>query len=75
MLNFGFIYLFLALLGLCCCAGFSLVVESEGAHLVSVHALLIGVASLCCGIQAAGGLSSHGFQALELRFSSCGVWA
>ena len=33
-------------LGLCCCAGFSLVVESRGCSLVVMHGLLIVVASL-----------------------------
>ena len=42
----NFIYLFLAVLGLCCCAGFSLVEKSGGYSLVAVHGLLIAVASL-----------------------------
>ena len=37
--------LFLAVLGLCCCVGFSLVVASGGCSLV-VHGLLIVVADL-----------------------------
>ena len=37
------IYLWLVL-GLCCCAGFSLVAESSGCSLVEVHRLLIVVA-------------------------------
>ena len=41
-----FTYLFLAVLDLCCYAGFSLVVESRGYSLVAVHELLIAVASL-----------------------------
>ena len=41
-----FIYLFLAVLGLHCCSGFSLVVTSRGYSLVAVHGLLIVVASL-----------------------------
>ena len=40
------IYLFLAVLGLCCCVGFSLVVVSGGYSLFVVHGLLIVVASL-----------------------------
>ena len=40
-----FIYLFLAVLGLHCCSGFSLV-TSRGYSLVAVHGLLIVVASL-----------------------------
>ena len=43
---YNFIYLFLVVLGLCCCAGFSLVVASGGKSLVVVHGRLIVVASL-----------------------------
>ena len=38
--------LFLAVLGLCCCAGFSLVAATKGCSLVAVRRLLIMVASL-----------------------------
>ena len=41
-----FTYLFLAVLDLCCYAGFSLVVESRGYSLVAVHGFLIAVTSL-----------------------------
>ena len=41
-----FIYLFLAMLGLGCCVGFSLVAASEGCSLASVHGLAIARASL-----------------------------
>ena len=41
-----FIHLFFALLGLHCCEGFSLALESSGYSLVVVHRLLIAVASL-----------------------------
>ena len=41
-----FPYLFLAVLDLGCCAGFSFVVSSGGYSLVMVHGLLIAVASL-----------------------------
>ena len=45
--NFMYLfYLFLAVLGLCCCTGFSLVVVIGGCSLVAVHGLLIAVASL-----------------------------
>ena len=44
-ITYLFIYL-LAVLGLCCHAGFSLVAESRGCSLVVVHRLLIAVASL-----------------------------
>ena len=43
---YNFIYLFLTMLGLHCCVGFSLVVESGGYSLVAVHRLLITGASL-----------------------------
>ena len=41
-----FTYLFLAVLGLCCCTGFSLVAASGGYSPVAVPGLLIVVASL-----------------------------
>ena len=41
-----FIYLLLAVLGLRCCLGFSLVAASEGCSLASVHGLAIAGASL-----------------------------
>ena len=44
--SFLFIYLFLAVLSLCCFTGFSLVVVSEGCSLVIVCGLLISVASV-----------------------------
>ena len=43
---YNFIYLFLAVLGLCCCVGFSLVAESGGYSLVVMHGLLIAVVFL-----------------------------
>ena len=56
--NLSFISLFLAVLSLCCCTGFSLVVESEGYSLAVVVRLLVAVASLVgsmssrvCGLQ------------------------
>ena len=42
----NFIYLFLAVLGLCCCIGFSLVGVSGGYSLVAVPRLLTTVAFL-----------------------------
>ena len=41
-----FIYLLLAVLGLCYCTGFSLDVENGGYFLLAVHGLLTAVASL-----------------------------
>ena len=48
--------LFLAMRGLCCCAGFSLVAVSRGHSLVVVNGLLIGAAPLVAehGLQACG---------------------
>ena len=69
--------LFLAVLGLHCCVGFSLVVVSRGYSLVEVHWLLITTAPLAVehGLQGASvvgahGLSSCGSQALEHRINS-----
>ena len=47
-------YLFLAVLGLCCCTGISLVVVSRGYSPVVVCGLLIAAASLGFRAQAAG---------------------
>ena len=71
----NFIYLFLAMLDLCCCMGFSLVAVSGGYSLVVVCRLLIVVT--CCGAQVLGsmGFSSCGSPTLEHRLSICGVWA
>ena len=69
-------YLFMAVLGLCGCAGFSLVAASSGYSLVAVHGLLVAGAPRCRA-QALGPvtLSSGGSQALEHRLSSCGARA
>ena len=45
-----FFYLLVFMLGLRCCTGFSLVVETRGDSLVSVHGLLISVASLVMNV-------------------------
>ena len=69
-------YLFLAVLGLHCYAGFSLVIESRGYSSCSEWASQ-GSGFSCCGAQAsvvaAHGLSSCGSRALEHRLSSCGA--
>ena len=52
------IYLSLAVLGLSCCVGFSLVVTSGGYSLVAVCGLLIAVASLVVERR----LQAHGLQ-------------
>ena len=43
---YNFIYLFLAVLALCCCTGFFLVAASGGYSLVALRRLLVAVASL-----------------------------
>ena len=48
-LFFFLIILFLAVLGLHCCTGFSLVVARGGYSLMAMHGLLISVASLVAG--------------------------
>ena len=75
-LSGDFIY-FLAVLGFHCCAGFSLVTESQGNSLAAVCELLISVASLvveACRI-AACGLSGCSSLALERRLNSSGAQA
>ena len=58
-------YLYLAKLGLGCCKGFSLVVESGGFSRAPVGGLL-----LCSKAPGCTGFSSCGSPALELRLSS-----
>ena len=71
------IFFILAVTGLHCCAGFSLVAASRSHSLVVVCRLLIEVASLVAeyGLLELMGFSSHGSQALGHSFSSCGTWA
>ena len=56
--------IYLAVLGHCCCTGFSLVVESGGYSLAVVGRLLIVVAAL---------VAEHGLGHVGLR--SCSTWA
>ena len=83
MLNFFFnfiiiyfIYLFLAALGLCCCARAFSSCGEWGLLFVVVRGLLFAVASLVAehGLQAPG-FRSCGAWALERRLSSCGTRA
>ena len=64
---FFLIYLFLAVLGLCCCMDFSLVAVSRGYSLVAVCGLLVvvAVASLTAEHEVLG----------HVGFSRCGTWA
>ena len=67
----NFINLFLAVLGLLCCVGFSLVVKSGDHCLVAVGGLLIAVASLVAELRLqARGLNSCGLRALHCRLSN-----
>ena len=69
----NFIYLFLAMLGLCCCRGFSLVVVS-GPYSLAVMCGASRCGGLCCcGARAPGhlGFSSCGFQAPGHWHNSC----
>ena len=72
------------MLGLHCCTGLSVVLESKGYSLIVVQRLSIAVASLVAQHWLQGGQSSvavaHAVsrcnsQALEHRFTSCGAWA
>ena len=65
------IYLFLAVLGLCCCSRAFSSCGERGLLFIAVHGLLIAVVSLA----AEHGLWSCGSQALERRLSSCGARA
>ena len=84
-------HLFLAVLGLHCCVGFSLVAMSRGYSVIAIHRLLTAAASLVAEhrLQArwlqqpwhvgsaamARGLSSRGSWALEHSPNSCGSQA
>ena len=81
---FKFIYLFLAVLGLPCCTWAFSSCGERGLLFVTVHVLLIAVASLAAkhrpqsagpSVVVACGLSGCGSRALERRLSSCGAQA
>ena len=65
-------YLFMAVLGLCCCTEFSLVVASRGSLHCGVWASHCSGLS-CCGARALGrgSFSSCGLKVLEHRLGSC----
>ena len=83
LLKNNFIYLFLAVLGLCCCVVFF----SSGSkqRLLSSYAQAFHCGGFSCfrawalghtGCNSCShGLRSCGLQTLECRFSSCGTWA
>ena len=74
-------YLFLAVLGLCCCPRAFSSCGEWGLLFIAVLGLLIAVASHCCGfsLRSTGsrraGFSCCGWRALECRLSSCGTRA
>ena len=77
-------YLFLVMLGLCCCAWTFSSGNKQGLLFIAVCGLLIAEASFFCGAQALGsqasvvaahGLSHCGLRALEHWVSSCGTQA
>ena len=76
ILNILFMYLFLALLGLHCCAAFSWVAASRGYSIAAVHRLLVAVAPLVAEhrLQACR-LHSHSSQSLKHELHSCGARA
>ena len=80
-----FYYLFLATLGLCCCAQAFSSCSEQGLLFIAVRRLLSHCVGFSCwGARALGmwasvvvahRLSSCGSRALERRLSSCGAWA
>ena len=68
-------YLVLAVLGVQCGAGFSLVVASRGYSPVAVCGLLIATASLLKHRSKARGLRSCSSRVLGHRLNSYGAWA
>ena len=74
---YNFIYLFMVVLGLHCCSGFSLAAASGQYSLVVVCRLLTAAASLVaeCWALGHGGFSSGSSQVLEHRINSCGPGA
>ena len=78
-----FIYLFLAVLGLCCCVRASSSCRERGLLFFVVQASHCGGLSHCgawavgtrASVVVAHGLSSCGSRAPEHRLSSCGAWA
>ena len=65
----------MAVLGLHCCAGFSLVAALRLLIVVASPVAEHRLQGLRASVAAAHGLSSYGFWALEHRLNSCGPWA
>ena len=72
-----FIYLFLAALGLHCCARAFSSSGEQGLLFIAVRRLLIAVASLCCRARALGvrALGARASVVAACGLSSCGSWA
>ena len=71
-----FIYLFLAALGLCCCAGFLQLWQAGATLPCSARASHCGGFSLLRSLGSRrASFSCCGTRALECRLSSCGAWA
>ena len=71
--GYRFFFFFLAVLGLCCCAGFSLVAATKGCSLVAVRRLHMMVASLVAEYRLAGRGSivvTHGLSCS----TACGIF-
>ena len=66
-----YLFLFLAVLGLRCCAGFSLAVASGACSRIVVHRLLIAVPSLVGEHRLWGAWASV---VVVHRLQSCGIW-
>ena len=62
----------MAALGLCCCARAFPSCGEQGLLFVTVHVLLIAVASVCCGARALGAQTSV---VVACGLSSCSLWA
>lgn len=80
---YNIISLFMAVLGLGCCVGFSLVADSRDHSLAAIHKFLIVVVplvvehglSMWASVGVDHGLSNCGSWALEHRLHSCGAQA
>ena len=82
-LFFKLINLFLAVLGVCRCLGFSLVAARRDSSLAAAHGLLVVVASLVvehrplhaqASVAVARGLSSRSFRAMEQKLLVVPQW-
>ena len=70
-----FIYLFLAALGLCCCARATPCCGVQASHCSGFSCCRAWALGLRASVVVACRLSSCGSRALERRLSNCGAWA